>query len=150
MTTRDVARDLASMERIMHKYLQLEERPFEFGDGIRLTRREIHTIDAVGSNPDANLTQIARLQGVTKGAMSQMVYRLVDKGYLAKTPAPDSDAELRLVLTDKGREAYQAHRAYHRRQADGVEQVLRDMDDRVYEGFWAALRKLEELADAVG
>ncbi|MDU1389686.1 MAG: helix-turn-helix domain-containing protein, partial [Eggerthella sp.] len=72
-------KEAKAIERVLHKYMQLEEMPFTYGDGIRLTQREIHAIDAIGENPDVNITQLAEMQGVTKAAMSQMIYRLLDK-----------------------------------------------------------------------
>ena len=140
------AEEARLLERVLHKYMQLEEMPFAYGDGIRLTQREVHAIAAIGSNPDINVTQLARVQGVTKGAMSQMVYRLVDKGYVRKVTAPDSDKELRLILTPAGEAAFEAHKDYHAKRSDDLMASFGKMsaDERA-----ALLRALASLEDAV-
>ena len=79
-------KEAKAIERVLHKYMRLEEMPFTYGDGIRLTQREIHVIDTIGTNPDINMTQLAEMHGITKGAVSQMIYRLLDKGYVADDP----------------------------------------------------------------
>lgn len=82
------------MERTMHKYLQVEKQPRQYGPGILLTQTtEIHTIAIIGDQPNINVTELARQRGVTKGAASQLVYKLVNKGYLRKEKSPTLDIE---------------------------------------------------------
>lgn len=136
-----------SIERVLHKYMQLEEMPFTYGDGIRLTQREIHAIDSIGSNPDINITQLAEMQGVTKGAMSQMAYRLLDKGYVRKVSAPKDDRELRLLLTPNGQEAYKAHKEYHAKRSGDFMDVLAGMDDQESAALRNVLASFESMVD---
>ena len=70
---RQGVKEAKAIERVLHKYMQLEEMPFNYGDGIKLTQREIHVIDTIGTNPDINMTQLAEMHGITKGAVSQMI-----------------------------------------------------------------------------
>lgn len=142
-----------SIERVLHKYMQLQDVSYLFGEGVRLTQREIHVIDAIGNNPDANLTQLAEIQGVTKGAMSQMVYRLVDKGYVRKTAAPDSDKEVRLSLTPSGQSAYREYKRFHEKRAGDAMDVLDSLtpeESRVLDRIVSAFENMmdEALAEA--
>lgn len=144
---RDVAAASRAIERVLHKYMQLEEMPFMFGDGVRLTQREIHTIDAIGRNPDINVTQLAQAQGVTKGAMSQMVYRLSDKGYVRKVTSPDSDKELRLILTKAGQQAFAAHKEYHAARTGDFMAMLRAMPEDEFSALGRAVASFEGMVD---
>jgi DNA-binding MarR family transcriptional regulator len=76
-------------------------------------RGELHTITAVGQEPGLSLKRLAELTGVTKGAASQMVSRLVRKGYVTKGPAPGAPREIALDLTELGRRARAAHAELH-------------------------------------
>lgn len=136
-----------AIERVLHKYMQLEDKPFSFGNGIKLTQREIHSIDAIGDNPEANITQLAKMQGVTKGAMSQMVYRLVDKGYVRKVSAPDSDKELRLSLTLAGQDAWKAHKQYHERQSGDATDILASLSPEESQVLTRVLDAFEAMMD---
>lgn len=136
-----------AIERVLHKYMRLEEMPFSYGDGIKLTQREIHAIDAIGDNPDINITGLAEMQGVTKGAMSQMVYRLLDKGYVRKVAAPGDDRELRLLLTASGKEAHKAHKAYHAKRSGDFMDVLAGMDDQDFAALKRILGSFEAMVD---
>lgn len=87
--------------RILHLYSVLDKKPKDFGTGDLLYVSEIHAIHAIASNPEINLTQLAELSGVTKGAISQMVKRLVSKRYIARYKVRNKK-EVNLRLSDKG------------------------------------------------
>ena len=72
------------MERIIHKYIQYEKKPQVYCKDIILTQPEIHTIAIVGDSEGINITQLAKVRGITKGAVSQMVNRLVDRDLMEK------------------------------------------------------------------
>lgn len=48
-------------ECAINKYIQLEKKPHSYGYGIELTQTEIHTISAIGDNPNINVTSLAKL-----------------------------------------------------------------------------------------
>jgi DNA-binding MarR family transcriptional regulator len=87
--------------RILHLYSVLDKKPKDFGTGDLLYVSEIHAIHAIASNPEINLTQLAELSGVTRGAISQMVKRLVSKRYIARYKVRNKK-EVNLRLSDKG------------------------------------------------
>ena len=140
-------KEAKAIERVLHKYMQLEEIPFTYGDGIKLTQREIHVIDSIGTNPDINMTQLAEMHGITKGAVSQMIYRLLDKGYVEKVPAPEDDRELRMILTPSGRAAYEAHREYHAKRSGGFMDILNSMDASEFAALQHVLASFEAMVD---
>ena len=64
------------MERVIHKYNQWESKKRTYGTSVPLSRAEIHTIAAVGDHPNINITTLAAVLGITKGAASQIaVYK---------------------------------------------------------------------------
>ncbi len=94
------------------KYCQMEKQPMDIGNGLKLYHAEIHTIADIGKNPEINITDLAKIQDVTKGAVSQQVNKLVKKQYVAKFRG-DNEKELKLRLTDKGSEVFKIHEEYH-------------------------------------
>jgi len=87
--------------RILHLYSALDKKPKDFGTGDLLYVSEIHAIHTISSNPEINLTRLAELSGVTMGAMSQTVKRLVNKRYIARYQTRNRK-EIQLRLSDKG------------------------------------------------
>lgn len=135
------------MERIVHKYNQTENRKMEYGTGQKLSRREIHTIHAIKENPEANITELARLQGVTKGAVSQMIYRLVDKGLVIKSVSAESDAEVSLDLSDLGLKAFENHMEYHKRAQHQYFHLLEDMTEEAFMQLINLLTNFDHMLD---
>lgn len=135
------------MERTIHKYIQVEKMKRYYGSDILLSRSEIHTIAAVGDYPNINITALAKFLGITKGASSQMIYRLVDKGLIIKQISPNSDTEVCLTLTEKGKVAYAKHQEYHKDADDKVFKILTDMPKEVIDNIKFLLEEFDKDLD---
>lgn len=135
------------MERTMHKYVQAEKIPRSYGSGILMTQTEIHTIAIIGDRPGINVTELAKLRGVTKGAASQLVYKLVDKGYVRKETSPHSDTEVCLTLTDNGKTAYKGHNEYHEKSGSEFMKELSEMPKEYEEYGIKLLTAFEKYLD---
>ena len=60
---------------------QLEKTPRRFGTDEPLSSREIHIIEASGDNGEIfSVTDLARLLGITKGAVSQNLKKMEKRG----------------------------------------------------------------------
>lgn len=108
------------LDRVVARLAAIRQTTRTYGTNMELTSTEIHTIQAVADFRDASLTHLANLMGVTKGAMSQTISRLVQKGLAAKEGAPTSGREIRIELTDLGQIAYRNHEAFERRILSAV------------------------------
>lgn len=114
------------MEKTMHKYMQIEKMSRDYS-GIILSQAEVHMVACIGDYPSINVTKLAAMRGVTKGAASQMIYKLVDKKLVLKSVSPDSDTEVCLNLTELGLKVHKAHQEYHDHVGDQFFNMLRDM-----------------------
>ena len=131
------------MERIIHKYIQYEKKPQVYCKDIILTQPEIHTIAIVGDSEGINITQLAKVRGITKGAVSQMVNKLVDRDLMEKRVSPDSDAAVCLYLTKKGKAARNDHRKMHENMGTMYEAML----DQIPESTLDSMRQFLEAFD---
>lgn len=139
---------ITAMDRIMHKYMRLEDQKRMYGTDALLSRAEIHTLVAVGDNPGINITKLAKLLGITKGATSQMIYKLIDKNTIIKSVSPSSDSEVILQLTPDGEKNYSAHANYHRQTNDEAILLINDMPDEFYQNLIDFLVKFEQVIDS--
>ena len=99
--------------RLMNKFNRFEKSPMDFGVAEMLFPSEIHTIEAIGKSHWINVTQLAENLGVTKGAVSQMIAKLVRKKFVEKVKIPPNGKETFLELTDKGNKALTGHAKFH-------------------------------------
>ena len=137
------------MERTMHKYIQYEKMPQEYCDGITLTQPEIHTVAIIGDQEGINITNLAQMRGITKGAASQMVYKLVDKGLVEKRVSPNSDSEINLYLSKMGKKARNEHRKKHetigKTFSKAMDSVPVELQQKMYEFLQKFEAELDEL-----
>ncbi|SNR67135.1 transcriptional regulator, MarR family [Humidesulfovibrio mexicanus] len=101
------------LQRFAAKYARIEDMPIPVEEGLEVTTREAHAVEAVGLRGHMSVTELAKFFGVTKSAASQTVTRLVDKGFLRKEPSPRSGKEFQLSLTDLGEKVQKAHERFH-------------------------------------
>lgn len=99
--------------QIAEKLVRIDQQPHDFGVGEPITRTEIHLVSAIARQEGQSVTDLARARGVTKGAVSQVLQRLENKGLVEKRFDPDNQSRMAVFLTDKGRRADQGHQAVH-------------------------------------
>lgn len=99
--------------RVINKYNQMRSLPLRFDGSVPLNPGEIHMIEAIGQHSGANVTELARFQGITKGGVSQMIGKLSTKGLVAKTKDGLNDKEVKLRLTPAGLKVFKGHANMH-------------------------------------
>lgn len=100
-------------DRIVNKYNSLQESPLDYGCGEDLYPSEIHVIEAIGKHPEVHMAELARILGVTRGAIQQTVGRLEKKGLVEKFMDESDRKRVYLELTAKGNTAFDGHEEYH-------------------------------------
>ena len=133
--------------RVMNKIVRNEKTPRRFGSDILLHPSEIHTIMFIGDHEGVHLSELARIMGVTRGAVSQSVAKLEKKGLVAKTGDPSNNLKMVPALTKMGRVAYWAHEQHHEEMdADLFDFIKRLSEEQVavIEDF---LGHIEQMAD---
>lgn len=118
--------------RAMVKYAVIDRRPHDFGAGGELYPSEIHMVSAVAGRGPVGVTELARDLGVTKGAVSQVVSKLVAKGLLVKEPDPENRARVAVRATELGRAAGDNHLAFHRDHDRAFLEYLAGLDPDAY------------------
>ena len=107
---------------------QLEIEPRKYGTDIMLTGVEIHLIELIGENNNPSVTDLARLFGVTKGAVSQRLKKLEQKGLIIKKVDPANTSRAMVTLTSKGYVAFYAHRSEDETMDGGFKAYVQNLD----------------------
>ena len=111
---------LDTMEAVTSRLAMEHMVPYSFGTGIVLHRAEIHTVQAIGEHEGINLTDLAALMNVTKGAMSQTISKLTGKKLVKKIYTDENAKEINLYLTEKGWIGFKNHDSMHMQMYDIV------------------------------
>jgi len=115
-------------------------------EGEKLHSSEIHLLLHVGQSEEnrRNVTRISETFGITKGAVSQTLSRLVSKGMLTKEADETNKNELNLHLTDKGRRAHRACLAIKQEFFETHTRLLIGIGDEEKEAVLGYLTRLRD------
>jgi len=124
---------------------QLEKTPRRFGTEEPLTSREIHIIEASGDNAETlSVTDLARLLGITKGAVSQNLKKMEKKGLTRKIDDPQNSSRSIVKLTSKGKTAYYAHKHWHETMDGGFKSYFMDLEAEKIDFLLDFIDKVED------
>jgi DNA-binding MarR family transcriptional regulator len=123
----------------------IDMRPRAFGTDKPLSRTEIHTVSEIAMKPGIGTTELAARQGVTKGAVSQILQRLEERGLIRRHA---DGRTVRLEVTAKGRRAHARHLEFHAAQEQALRSVYGHPADMLtdLEALQRVLRALESFA----
>jgi DNA-binding MarR family transcriptional regulator len=113
----------------VHKYNALEKIPVRVGAKHDLYHSEKHFLDKIGDHPGVNVTEFARAVGITKGAVSQFVKKLENKGLVRKYKSSGNDKEVFLELTRAGRDIYLQHKKKNEETIEPLTEELKKYPD---------------------
>ena len=99
--------------KILNLYAVINRKPKDYGTGDLLYLSEVHTISMVGKNDFLNMTQLAEIMGVTRGAISQTIRKLVSKNFIIKSNSRNRK-EINLELSEKGRIVFLGLATFHK------------------------------------
>lgn len=103
----ELIESIYELSRSTHTY---ESIPRKYGTEDELYMVEAHTINLIGEKNKVSPSQLVKLTNKTKGAISQMVDKLLKKGLVIKYKNPTNSREVIIELSDKGKQAYEYHK----------------------------------------
>ena len=79
---------------------------------------EIHCIAYIGEDMDSNVTKLAESFDMTRGAISKLTKKLINKGLIESYQRADNKKEVYFNLTSQGKKIYNIHEDIHRELKD--------------------------------
>ncbi|MCL2544455.1 MAG: MarR family transcriptional regulator [Clostridia bacterium] len=126
--------------RLFNDILAIEERALSAGAFSDASVREMHVLEAAGAEREGNsMSAIATRLGITVGSLTVAVTTLERKGYLRRERSTDDKRVVRVLLTERGRQANERHAAFH---AEMVEQVQEELTGEQLEVLAGALERI--------
>lgn len=144
-----VGDDMKDYKKIIKLYFssvkgfnEFESVPRDFGTGDLLFSSEIHTLQAIGKNPEINLTDLSILLDISKSGTSKFIRKLLEKDLIVKGRPLNNKKEVIYTLTEKGRIAYQSHEAFDKKMFGTIHDILSELTDEENEFLESFLSKL--------
>lgn len=135
-----------SAYRLINKYNQKTKVAKTYGTEDLLYSAEVHMIEIIGSYETITTTKLAKTLGITKGAVSQITYKLLKKNLIVKAPSTEKNNEVLISLTDKGRIVYSYHQNMHNKMIERIDSIICDLSD---EGKTALLQIVQVIDESL-
>lgn len=99
--------------QLFNDILHIEEKAIKSTGIDNLSITEIHTIDAIGTEGNKTMGEIANNLRITVGTLTTAINRLIKKGYVERKRVEEDRRVVLVNLTEKGEEAFKIHKSFH-------------------------------------
>ncbi|MDO5146465.1 MAG: MarR family transcriptional regulator [Eubacteriales bacterium] len=124
-----------------HEILELEEKAIITDKFKDISNNDMHIIEAIGNDSGSRMTDIAKRLNITVGSLTTAMNSLVNKGYVARQRSEHDRRVVNIYLRDKGMEAYEHHKQFHRKMTDALVEALTPEELDVW------MKSLDKLTD---
>lgn len=143
--------DQMQAEALMHDIQELSaflnkrrNKPISINGLAPISKASLNLLKAVGAHPGDRMSDIAQHMSVTKGAVSQLATRLSAEGLLDKQAASGSARDICLVLTDSGRQLYEASGTLDDEMESDIVNTLTQLSAEDVESLRALIRRISD------
>ncbi|KUF31728.1 MarR family transcriptional regulator [Bacillus sp. G3(2015)] len=109
---------------------------------------EVHCIEYIENNADSNVTQLAEAFYVTRGAISRMTKKLIQKGLVESYQKSENKKEIYFKLTEQGKEIYKIHENLHKEFQERDKAVFEQVTEEEFDSIISFVEKYSKHLDA--
>lgn len=109
---------------------------------------EVHCIEYIENNADSNVTQLAEAFYVTRGAISRMTKKLINKGLIESYQKSENKKEIYFKLTEQGKEIYKIHEELHNEFRQRDKAVFEQVTEAEFDSIINFVEKYSRHLDA--
>ncbi|CCH48666.1 MarR family winged helix-turn-helix transcriptional regulator [Pseudodesulfovibrio piezophilus] len=142
-TIKDMTPEMNLLTKTFMRFTQISKRPMDFGVGINIFPAEIHTVERLCERGPMSITELAESSGVTKGAMSQLVSKLIKKGLAYRETDPDNLSKHQIIPTELGLKAHEGHMRFHMEHDKDFFDYIANLDPEKYAFFKELCHKMD-------
>ncbi|MGQ8875830.1 MarR family transcriptional regulator [Paenibacillus sp. TSA_86.1] len=94
---------------------------------------EVHCIEFIEKNVDSNVTKLAESMYMTKGAISKLTKKLIEKGLIEDYQKANNKKEVFFKLTKQGRVIFDIHEKLHKEFQERDESVFNHVTEEQFD-----------------
>lgn len=132
-----------SFKRLIHILTTGKKTSKEYG-GVPLYKAEVHILEIIGKNPGITGSDIAKKMEVTKGAISQIISKLLKKDLMEKRIYEDNMRIHELHLTPQGLGVFEQHILHEQRLIDSILEDLKKCSEKDINAFTSIVDSLAD------
>ena len=117
--------------QLFNDILHIEEEVLKSSEIKDLSITEIHTIDAIGTQGNRTMGEIAHDLRITVGTLTSAINRLIKKGYVERKRIEEDRRVVLVNLTSKGEEVYKVHQVFHEEMICAMLSNFSDEEEQV-------------------
>ncbi|MBC5996658.1 MarR family transcriptional regulator [Romboutsia ilealis] len=106
--------------QLFNDILHIEEKALRSTEFTDLSITEIHTIDAIGTEGNRTMGEIAHDLRITVGTLTTAINRLIKKGYVERKRIEEDRRVVIVSLTEKGKNVFDIHSVFHKEMIDTI------------------------------
>lgn len=114
-----------AFKKLIHALTAGKNKMFCYCD-ITLYRAEVHILEIIGKNSGITATDIAIKMEITKGAISQIISKLLEKELIYKSSPPENTKIQNIYLTKKGEDVLLYHDNYEKELVEKISLELKE------------------------
>lgn len=109
---------------------------------------EVHCVEYIGKNADSNVTKLAESFYMTRGAISKITKKLIEKGLIESYQKPENKKEIYFRLTEQGEVIYNIHEGLHREFQERDKTVFEQVTEEQFDTMLSFVEKYNTHLDA--
>ncbi|HWL11887.1 MAG TPA: MarR family transcriptional regulator, partial [Ureibacillus sp.] len=109
---------------------------------------EVHCIEFIEKNVDSNVTKLAESLYMTRGAISKLTKKLIEKGLIESYQKPDNKKEIYFKLTEQGKKIYEVHEELHKEFQERDNAVFDQVTEEQFDSMLSFVEKYSRHLDA--
>lgn len=105
---------------------------------------EVHCIEQIEKIEDPNVTKLSKIFNMTRGAISKIIKKLIEKGAVDIYRKPENKKEIYYKLTESGMSTFIEHEEMHRSRIERDKIVFSKLSEEEKTTFVNILNKIHE------
>ena len=130
--------------QLFNDILHIEEKAIKSTGIDNLSITEIHTIDAIGTEGNKTMGEIANNLRITVGTLTTAINRLIKKGYVERKRIEEDRRVVLVNLTESGQKVFDAHNICHKEMIDEILENVQGDDLKVLTNALSEVSKFFE------
>ncbi|WP_010253721.1 MarR family transcriptional regulator [Treponema primitia] len=109
---------------------------------------EVHCVEYIGRNGDSNVTKLAESFYMTRGAITKLTKKLMEKGIIESYQKPDNKKEIYFRLTKQGKVINKVHEELHKEFQERDKAVFEQVSEKQFDSMLGFVEKYSRHLDA--
>jgi DNA-binding MarR family transcriptional regulator len=108
---------------------------------------EVHCVEYIGKNGDSNVTKLAESFYMTRGAITKLTKKLIEKGVIESYQRPDNKKEIYFKLTKQGKVINKVHEELHKEFQERDKAVFEQVSEKQFDSMLSFVEKYSRHLD---